>query len=741
MILSTLSNRELKDIFWEPDMLFKDNRDWKWSIYFRHIKQYFQTVIRKNGSIRNEYRFGRYNYDGRLYTLNGNGLQTFQNKLRNYVSGEYYKDIDIKNAHPSILLFLCDKYNINSIFLKRYVEERTSVLTETGLKKLDFLIAINSDVNKLKRNNTFFNSLIVELDLIKNQLISNITDEGLVMDNTNENNPKSSQINKLLCKYENEIIQKAIQYFGNENIGVPMFDGLMINKETEFDLEELNELFTDYKYITFTEKSTHCDIVIEETEFTQDSYDYDDVKALFEKEYFLVSSPYSYWKKSRELDNTFSYKQITKDSLKDACEEFKIINSDNKLVSIHKTWIGDKDKKKFDNIVFEPYGKENNCPSFSYNTFSGFRVNNIQDYEEDVDISNFKMFISCLCNEYNKPSTKITDWLMKYLAHMFQYPNERPDSIVLFTGWTGAGKDTLYLTLKNLLGGKYIDNVGDLEEVFGQFNSVLNNKICLFMNEMEGIKTHKHQERLKELTTKEYHNINIKNEKTLKQKNFIRIFGASNGQSPMNIQVNDRRIRMIKTGFNLITRTSDKNKRNDNIDFFTNYYQSLQNPKWLKSVYKFLMNIDLSNYDVKNELLQTEDYLLLKSKNINTIYKYLQHLIEDDVMTQSPEFIEKDIDNQTVHFITFKDFKELYTTYQEENFPDLEFKYKDLYIKQLLNNMNDSYLLPKKMRYTEDGEVKRATLMGFKFSKVKAFLDNYVYYNEGEEEEIDLGEI
>ena len=55
--------------------------------------------------------------------------------------------------------------------------------------------------------------------------------------------------------------------------------------------------------------------------------------------------------------------------------------------------------------------------------------------------------------------------------------------------------------------------------------------------------------------------------------------------------------------------------------------------------------------------------------------------------------------------------------------------------------MNDSYLLPKKMRYTEDGEVKRATLMGFKFSKVKAFLDNYVYYNEGEEEEMDLGEI
>ena len=741
MILSTLSNTELKDLFWSNDMLFKDNRKWKWSIYFRHIKQYFQTIIKKNGIIRNEYRYGRYSYDGRLYTLNGNGLQSMQTELRNYVSGEYYKDIDIKNAHPSILLFLCDKYNINTNFLKKYVEERETTIAESGLNKLDILVAINTDNNKLKRNNTFYNSLIVELDMIKDTIISNITDEGVIMENTNDNNPKSSKLNKILCKYENEIIQKAIEYFEPKNIGVPMFDGLMVNKELDINFNELNELFKDYKYITFTEKSTYSNIVVEESDFTQDSYDYEEVKTMFEKEYFHISNPFTYWKKSREIDNTFSYRQISKDALKDACEEYKIINSDNKLVSIFKYWIGDRDKKKYDNLLFQPYGKNNTCPSHSYNTFNGFRINKIPDYDEEVDISNFKIFMSSLCNEYLKPSNKITTWLIKYIAHMFQYPEERPDKVVIFVGWTGAGKDTFYLTLKNLLGMDYIGNVDDLDEIFGTFNNVLNNKVCLFMNELEGANTHKIQERLKALSTKEYNTINNKNEKAIQQKNYIRLFGASNGYNPLNIQVNDRRTEIIKTGFDLITRTSDKIKREHNLNFFSNYYNCLENPKWLKSVYNYLMNIDLSNFNVKTDTLQTEDYKLLKSKNVNTIYKFLQYIIDYGVINDSIEFKHKRTDIDNIHYITFKDFKDLYTEYQEENYPEQPFKYKDLYIKQLLSNMNNSYLLPKKMRYTEEGTVKRATMMGFKFDIVKSFLNDYVYFNDNNEEEEDLGEI
>lgn len=739
LLLSTLKNTELKDLFWADNMVFKDSRTWKWSIYFRHIKQYIQTVIKNNGIIKTEYRFGKYNYDGRLYALNGMGLQSIQGNLRNYISGEYYNDIDIVNAHPSILLFLCDKYNIPSVYLKRYVDNRSDILGDENLNKLDFLKAINTDNNKQKRNKQFYNSFIVEIENIKEVINSHILDEGITISNTNDNNPKSSSINKILCKYENDIIQKAIQYFKPENVGVPMFDGFLLNKEININLEELNDLFKDYKYISFIEKNTTSDIVIEDAEFIQDSYEYEDVKKELEKQYFRVDNPFTYWKKSRCEDDSFTYKQITKDSLKDACEEFKIITSDCKLVSIYRTWIADTDKKKYDNIVFNPYGLYNTCPSHSYNTFNGFRINKIQDYEEEVDINNFKRFMRCLCNEYNKPSDEITQYLIKYIAHMFQFPNERPDTIIIFKGWTGAGKDTFYTILQRLLGMEHIGNVDNLDEIFGTFTNVLNNKICIFMNELEGNDTVKIQERLKAMVTKEYNTINNKNEKVIYQKNFIRYFGASNGMNPFNIQINDRRTKLIKTGFELITRTSNKNKREDNVNFFNNLYECIENPKWLMCVYKYLMSIDLSNFNVKTETLQTEEYLLAKSKNVNTIYKFLQYIIDYDIINDNDVFKQKQTDRESIHYITFKDFKELYTEYQEENFPDQLFKYKDLYIKQILSNMNDSYLLPKKMKYSRDGSVIRETLMGFKFDRVKSFLYDYVYYDNNKDEEEDLG--
>ena len=95
------------------------------------------------------------------------------------------------------------------------------------------------------------------------------------------------------------------------------------------------------------------------------------------------------------------------------------------------------------------------------------------------------------------------------------------------------------------------------------------------------------------------------------------------------------------------------------------------------------MNIDLSNFNVKTDTLQTEDYKLLKSKNVNTIYKFLQYIIDYGVINDSIEFKHKRTDIDNIHYITFKDFKDLYTEYQEENYPEQPFKYKDLYIKQL----------------------------------------------------------
>src|SRR3990167_11477627 len=63
---------------------------------------------------------------GRLYA--NHGLQSAPKWVRSFVgSADYYHDIDIVNAYPSILLFLCEKHHLKPSsysMIKRYVHHR-----------------------------------------------------------------------------------------------------------------------------------------------------------------------------------------------------------------------------------------------------------------------------------------------------------------------------------------------------------------------------------------------------------------------------------------------------------------------------------------------------------------------------------------------------------------------------------------------------------------------------------------
>ena len=68
---------------------------------------------------------------------------------------------------------------------------------------------------------------------------------------TTPENPTSSKVNHHVLTYENKVIQQAIEYFQPNNVGVCMFDGLMINKsfcqedDVGTHIKELNQLFHD----------------------------------------------------------------------------------------------------------------------------------------------------------------------------------------------------------------------------------------------------------------------------------------------------------------------------------------------------------------------------------------------------------------------------------------------------------------------------------------------------------------
>ena len=516
-----MSKQELKETFW--DKIDHDIADGKisWGGYLTGVKKYLKQVARSGGSLQRSYRFGKFEGGGRLY-VEGGGIQTLQGNLRNYLCGEYYYDFDISNCHPCILLQICTEFKLDAPCLKQYVENRQDTLSSSDLSKRDILIAINQDKNQSRRDNPFHNSFIFELERIKPQIIEKI--EHLGIKTTNEKNPTSSVVNKYILRFEADVIQTATQYFG-ASAEVLMFDGIMVNKEfcapeeLGTRLETLNALFTDRfrGLIVFKNKPTNSSIELKEAGHKIEEHD--QIKPRFEESHFLTVKPFAYWKKNMEPDGSFSFSQIKENDFKNACEEYQIIsfNSRDELAptSIFKKWIGDPIKRKYESIDFVPYGNEDTCPKHVYNTFQGFEVTKTVDHEK-VCTKNFNKLVFNLCNE----DVAMGEYLLKYIAHMFQYPNKRTEKIIVLKGWTGTGKDTLFRTLRYLMGTKYVDITESPESLFGNFNDIMDSKLGLFMNELEGADGIKYQEKLKAVACNIKNKVNGKFQKVVEQNNY-----------------------------------------------------------------------------------------------------------------------------------------------------------------------------------------------------------------------------
>ncbi len=86
-------------------------------VYFKQVRKFCGAVIRNKvdgkdyALIKQKYRYST-GKSGRIY-VNGFGIQSLQNKIRKFLTGDYLLDIDIKNCHPNILYKLVLEYSKN----------------------------------------------------------------------------------------------------------------------------------------------------------------------------------------------------------------------------------------------------------------------------------------------------------------------------------------------------------------------------------------------------------------------------------------------------------------------------------------------------------------------------------------------------------------------------------------------------------------------------------------------------
>lgn len=227
-------------------------------IQFDILKSFCQTNLKTRGETKRIYSYTEstpLEVGGRLYC--GNSIQGLPKHIRGLLLRNTTTDIDMKNAHPVILRYLCKINNIRCPELEYYVNHRDEILDASGdrdkTKEL-YLKAVNDDKLNKKSTDKNFKKFDAECKEIQKQITSLPIYKHIVdsVPASRTYNWLGSAINRILCVYENKILQEVISILNKLNIEICSlaFDGLMMygNHYDNFDLLKDIDEFVESKF-------------------------------------------------------------------------------------------------------------------------------------------------------------------------------------------------------------------------------------------------------------------------------------------------------------------------------------------------------------------------------------------------------------------------------------------------------------------------------------------------------------
>lgn len=584
---------------------------------------------------------------GRLFAQN-TSLQGLPREIRNALAFGRYYDIDMKNAHPSLLSQYCNFNGIRCEIVDEYVRDRDAILKkiceENHMDRCDAKNVVLSILNGGKCDNItgdFIDRFKNEIKLIHKQICFLNPEEMKKVKSRKEYNQEGSMVNIILCKLEHFILMNAVSYMKSLgfNVDVLVFDGFMVRKEdievNETILKDLQQYIIEKtKYdITFEEKSLNHLIdlskYVEPLMEEQPEVTYYKDKENFEKNHMKIT-------------HSLMYITILEDGSMDYQTEEKIVGSYKHLkstilddkgkvqkVSFIKTWINDEHIRLYRRMVFSPppivYDNKD------YNTWREFEQEKITlptnfDVNTNEYVLKYKQFIYNLFDGVEDYINFYDAWC----ANIIQNPAKRSCiCLVLYSLFEGVGKNMSTRTLELCVGENYTFYISDVaNQLFGKHSSAELNRLLIVLNEVKGKDTYSNTDLFKTRITDTKREIELKGKDAFQTNNYCSYILNTNNINAVNAGDKDRRFCVIPC----------VNKKIDDKKYFDDYERTINNnPEAIRCIYQYLKTFDIDKY-VPNRIFsdarpKSELYKELQDCNKDKEWDMLEELVRENFNT------------------------------------------------------------------------------------------------------------
>lgn len=591
---------------------------------------------------------------GRLFPVDGIGLQAFRSDFRNPLAAKYYWDTDFENCHYHIALHHAKKLSLQHKHMEHYVMNREDILRLVSASRIkaktEMLKTLYLGNMKLycesyeeveggitPEGHQFIGELSKEVETLalvlweKHPELHHVKTGADNKAFSKKPNPRASLMSMLFQTDEREMLMVWDAFLAHEGryLAVYIHDGGYVEKlekETAFPPELLLEGAREVEKCTgISCVLTQKEIRYEWTPKRPQEDQYLRMKEEFEQHTFLVGTQLYHIMK----DGTPTVMTVRDGGIKFAPLNVDVWNeqrAEMETKSFLDKWIKDPKRRAYDRVDFFPNVEK--CPPSVYNLFKGFRAEKYEPAEP--------MSPECIA-ELVRPIIVHVDYLtkgnsgyfLKVFANIIQHPDRKAQVAMLIRDMGnllheggGTGKNLLIEFYGHeIIGEDYCIVIGDNKELYNNFNSQFEGKLLVFVEEACSKDNHSNNDTLKSRITSRRSNINKKMVAQYTVNDFANYIFTSNNINPLPIRQGDRRFAVFDT---------DPVKRGD-VAYFSSLVAHLERPKVKWAFFQYLKTLDTysSPAEFSANVPITEAYRDLRVKNAPIHMKWLVHKVTE----------------------------------------------------------------------------------------------------------------